>query len=237
MRIGNRMAPMHGLLEVDVSDVRRRLRAAEPPLSFTAYVVATTARAVAAHPEVHAYRDWRGRLVVHRHVDVTTMIEVQTPDGPFPLAHVVRNAARRSLDDLSAEVRTMQREPRRSGTGRALMRWALPIGRVPGLFRLMYVVMKRSIRVRQRVGTVSVSSVGMFGGGGGHGIGFPTLLSVGVLVGGLSHKPRVIGDGIEPREVLDLTITIDHNVVDGAPAARFGADLRRMLEEGTVLGD
>jgi len=36
--------------------------------------------------------------------------------------------------------------------------------------------------------------------------------------------------------VLDLTVTVDHRVVDGAPATRFGADLRRLLEEAAVLG-
>ena len=39
------------------------------------------------------------------------------------------------------------------------------------------------------------------------------------------------------RDVLDLTVTIDHNVVDGAPATRFGADLlrRRMEQPATEL--
>jgi pyruvate/2-oxoglutarate dehydrogenase complex dihydrolipoamide acyltransferase (E2) component len=33
-------------------------------------------------------------------------------------------------------------------------------------------------------------------------------------------------------ELLDLTVSIDHNVVDGAPATRFAADLRRILQRG-----
>ena len=43
-------------------------------------------------------------------------------------------------------------------------------------------------------------------------------------------RPRVVDGQVEARSVLDLTVTIDHNVVDGAPAARFGAELRRHLE-------
>jgi pyruvate/2-oxoglutarate dehydrogenase complex dihydrolipoamide acyltransferase (E2) component len=35
--------------------------------------------------------------------------------------------------------------------------------------------------------------------------------------------------------VLDLSVTIDHNVVDGGPAARFGAELRRIIENATIL--
>src|SRR5215813_7354547 len=75
MRAGRRSAPMHGLIDVDVTEPRQRCR--DAGLSFTAYVVACVARAAAAHPGVHAYRDWRGRLVVHRCVDVGTLIEIE----------------------------------------------------------------------------------------------------------------------------------------------------------------
>src|SRR5674536_315045 len=78
VRAGRRIVPMHGLLEVDVTEARGLLGAHEPPLSLTAFVIASVARAAAAHTEVHAYRDWRGRLVRHRHVDVQTLIEVPT---------------------------------------------------------------------------------------------------------------------------------------------------------------
>jgi pyruvate/2-oxoglutarate dehydrogenase complex dihydrolipoamide acyltransferase (E2) component len=37
------------------------------------------------------------------------------------------------------------------------------------------------------------------------------------------------------RDVLDLTVMIDHNVVDGAPATRFAAELRRIMESAEVL--
>ena len=35
--------------------------------------------------------------------------------------------------------------------------------------------------------------------------------------------------------MLDITVTIDHNIVDGAPATRFGADLRHLMETAAVL--
>src|SRR5690348_9781900 len=78
VRAGRRIRPMHGLVDVDVTEARRLLEGHEPRHSMTAFVIAATARAVAAHPEVHAYRDWRGRLVQHRHVDVQTLVEVRT---------------------------------------------------------------------------------------------------------------------------------------------------------------
>ena len=90
--------------------------------------------------------------------------------------------------------------------------------------------MRRSVRAHELAGTVQVTAVGMFAGGGGFALAPPTLASVLVVVGGPSRRPRVVGEQIAVRDVLDLTVTVDHNVVDGAPATRFGADLRHRME-------
>jgi pyruvate/2-oxoglutarate dehydrogenase complex dihydrolipoamide acyltransferase (E2) component len=235
VRAGRRIVPMHGLLAVDVTEARRLLAQHEPPLSLTAFVVASVARAAAAHPAVHAYRDWRGRLVQHRHVDVQTLIEVPTAQGPFGLVHVVRDADVRGVPEISSELRAVKADPGVTATGR-LVQAVVPVaGRVPGLFRAMYAVMGRSVRVHLQTGTVQVTAVGMFAGGGGFAIAPPTLASLLVVVGGLSRRPRVIDEEIMVRDVLDVTVTIDHNVVDGAPATRFGAELRSLLEGAAVL--
>jgi pyruvate/2-oxoglutarate dehydrogenase complex dihydrolipoamide acyltransferase (E2) component len=235
VRAGRRIFPMHGLVEVDVTVARRMLADHDPPLSTTAFVVAAVARAAAAHPEVHAYRDWRGRLVQHDYVDVQTLVEVQTSEGPFGLVHVVRDADVRGVADITAELRAAK-DPAATAAGRALTRFAPAAGRIPGVFPLMYAVMSRSVRAHVETGTVQVTAVGMFAGGGGFAIAPPTLASLVVVIGGLDRRPRAVGDEIVVRDVVDLTVTIDHNVVDGAPATRFGAELRRLMEEPTAVG-
>lgn len=230
VRAGRRIVPMHGLLDVDVTDARRLLARHDPPLSMTAFVVAAVARAVAAHPEVHAYRDWRGRLVQHRHVDVQTLVEVPTRQGPFGLVHVVRDADIRDVGAVSAELRAIKAEPFASSSGRLLERLAPLAGRVPGVFPALYAVMSRSVRAHELAGTVQVTAVGRFAGGGGFALAPPTLASTLIVVGGSGRRPRVVDGEIMARDVLDLTVTVDHNVVDGAPATRFGADLRRRME-------
>lgn len=234
VRAGRRIMPMHGLLDVDVTTARRLLAESDPPLSTTAFVIASLGRAAAAHPEVHAYRDWRGRLVEHRHVDVQTLVEVPTEHGPFGLVHVVRDADLRGVAEISAELRAVKAG---SAGGQLLDTVAPVLGLIPGLYRAMYAVMSRSRRVRLATGTVQVTAVGMFGGGGGFAIAPPTLASLVVVVGGLSRRPRAVDDRVEIRDVLDLTVTVDHNVVDGAPAARFGADLRELLQTAALLRD
>jgi pyruvate/2-oxoglutarate dehydrogenase complex dihydrolipoamide acyltransferase (E2) component len=235
VRAGRRIMPMHGLLDVDVTEARRLLAAGDPPLSTTAFVVASVARAAAAHPEVHAYRDWRGRLVTHRHVDVQTLVEVPTAQGPFGLVHVVRDADVRAVPEISAELRAVQADASTTSSGRALERLGPAAGFVPGLLPAMYWVIGRSVRARLRAGTVQVTAVGMFAAGSGFAIAPPTICSLVVVVGGLSRRPRADGERVVVRDVLDLTVTIDHEVVDGAPATRFGADLRRRMEDPAAV--
>ena len=230
MHAGRHAAPMHGLLDLDVTDARRHCRAQRPPLSFTAFVVACTARAAAAHPEVHAYRDWRGRLVLHHHVDVGTIVEIAGPDGSLPIAHLIRDADARGVADISAELRAVKSRPQVSRSGRLLRDLGPFAFRLPGAMRLFFWLLGRSIRMRRLAGTVSVTSVGMFGDGGGFGIGVPVPVTLALVVGGVSPRPRVHDDQVQIRDVLDLTVSIDHNLVDGAPAARFAADLRHLVE-------
>jgi pyruvate/2-oxoglutarate dehydrogenase complex dihydrolipoamide acyltransferase (E2) component len=235
MKAGRWATPMHGLLDLDVTEATGLLREREPPLSFTAFVVASVARAAAAHPEVHVYRNWRGQIVSHRHVDVATIVEVDTAQGPFPLAHVLRDAESRDVADLTAELHGVRSDDQpRTGTG--WLARAAAIGTwIPGVTPVLFSLIGRSVRIRQRIGTVGVTAVGMFAGGGGFGLTQLTLMSLQVVVGGISPRPRVVGGDIQICDVLDLTVTIDHNVVDGAPAARFGAELRQLIEQATVL--
>lgn len=232
LRAGRRSYPVHGILELDVTDAVARLDADPGTGSFTAFVVAATARAAHAHPLVHAYRDWRGRLVVHDRVDVATIVEVHDEGRTFPLAHVLRDADRRTVAELTRELHEVRDSRDRSGSGRMLGgRSAGVLARVPGFTWLVYRAIARSPRLRARTGTVNVTAVGMFGTGGGIGIPHPTVMTLSVLVGGRSLRPRVVEGAIVPRLVLDLTVTVDHALVDGGPAARFAAALSELIED------
>ena len=221
---------MHGLVSVDVTSALERLRSIDPPLSLTALVIAAVARTVAAHPEVHGYRTWSGRVVLPHFVDVATIVESATPKGPFPLAHLVMDADVRTVRQISDELRSVAADQSAGRSGRMLP-WADRIPVPTALIRVVYRAAGRSSRLRRITGTVTVSAVGMFGGGSGHGIGVPTTATLTVMVGGLSRRPVVTdGDLIEPRDVLDLTISANHVMVDGAPVARFTSALRKTLE-------
>ena len=52
-----------------------------------------------------------------------------------------------------------------------------------------------------------------------------------ITVGGIATKPRYVDGDLQPRELLDVTISVDHEVVDGAPAARFARRLAELIEQ------
>ena len=86
-------------------------------------------------------------------------------------------------------------------------------------------------------GTVGVTAVGMYGEGeGGWGI-VPLPYSLGLVVGSTAWKPAVVDGRIEPREILNLTVVLDHDVIDGAPATRFGRRLVELIESGYGLSE
>jgi pyruvate/2-oxoglutarate dehydrogenase complex dihydrolipoamide acyltransferase (E2) component len=47
----------------------------------------------------------------------------------------------------------------------------------------------------------------------------------------------VIADQIEVRECLSMTISLNHDIIDGAPAARFTKRFTDLIESGYGLSD
>ncbi|HEU0300921.1 MAG TPA: 2-oxo acid dehydrogenase subunit E2 [Longimicrobium sp.] len=234
LAVAHRKHLVHALVEVDATLPRRLLREHRArtgeSLSFTAFVIACLARAVDGDPSVQAYRLGRRRLVVFDDVDVSVLVERDAGGGPrVATPHVIRAANRRACLEIHRELRALQAAtfPREVRAG----------GRVPGFAgRWFWRVLGMRPRLRKRLaGTVSVTSVGMFGDGAGWGIpiGDYTLM---LTIGGIATRPAFAADGrIEPREYLSLTVSVDHDVVDGAPAARFIQRLKELLEGGDGL--
>jgi len=239
LEVGVRRHMVHALLELDVTRARRLLREREAAggerLSFTAFVVACLARAVEADRRLHACRDWRGRLVLFDDVDVVTLVESDV--GGVAIPHVLRAANRRTVGELHAEIRNVQARPassaQRSGALARLSAFT------PSFLRRLFLrVLRRAPAWQKRAaGTALVTSVGMFGAGAGWAVGIVPLHTLCLTVGSITWKPAVVDGRIEPRELLALTVSVDHDIVDGAPAARFASRLRELVEGAAVLGE
>jgi pyruvate dehydrogenase E2 component (dihydrolipoamide acetyltransferase) len=83
-------------------------------------------------------------------------------------------------------------------------------------------------------GTFTISNLGMFGVDEFSAIinpGESTILAVSSIV----PTPIVVGDGIGIRQLMKLTLTADHRLVDGELAARFLNALRRRLQDADAF--
>jgi pyruvate/2-oxoglutarate dehydrogenase complex dihydrolipoamide acyltransferase (E2) component len=240
----NRRHMIHALLEVDITGARQSIRVYRSktgePLSFTAFVVWCVARAVDADKRMHAYRKGRGQLVLFDDVDVTVLVERTVEGTRVPVPYIVRAANKKELPEIHREIRTAQGE---AAPQALAVRW-LPLWLLlPGfLRRVVWATLLGNPHRRKRViGTVAVTAVGMFGRGPAWGIPL-TVYTLCVTVGGIARKPGVVRDGanrrderIEVREYLSLTLSMDHDVIDGAPAARFATRLKELIQGGASL--
>lgn len=239
--LAQRKHMIHGLIEVDVTTARQAIRdhlaATGERLSFTAFLIACLGHAVGANTELQAYQDWRGRLIVFDDVDIVTIVEIVADGHSFPLAHIVRAANRRTVREIHDEIRAVQARPAASPS----LQHAHAVGafvRLPAWVRhLAYRAISKRPRVwKQLFGTLALTAVGMFGAGSGWGLAL-TAHTLGVTVGGISAKPAVVDGRLVTREYLSLTIDFDHDIVDGAPAARFVQHLKELIERGDGLID
>lgn len=235
-RIASHRHTVHGLIEVDVTEPRRILgeykaRTGEK-ISFTAFIIACLGKAVEENKGMHAYQDWRKRLILFDEVDVNTVVEIELDGHRATLPHLVRAANKRTLGDIHSEIRSVKAKPEKTSEFKALrFAWYLP-SVVRDVF--YWVVYHNPHLLKASFGTVGVTAMGMFGKGGGWAIPFG-VHTLDVALGGIAEKPGVVEGRIEIREYLDVTLSFDHDVVDGAPAARFASRLKELIESGYGL--
>jgi pyruvate/2-oxoglutarate dehydrogenase complex dihydrolipoamide acyltransferase (E2) component len=235
------------LLEVDVTEARELIRSQKAKtgeaISFTGWIVKCLAQAISEHKYMHAIHHGK-RLIIFDDVDVTIVVERAVGPGgkTLPMPYILRKANEKTLLEIHNEIRAAQksqvaegevqinspRAARLTKIGSALPRFLRDLFFWGPLFR-------DAFRIKQMMGTVSVTAVGMSGPGGmgwGIPIGIHPLL---IAVGGIARKPGIFNDQIALREYLGMTVMFDHDVTDGAPAARFIGRLLELMGSGFGL--
>lgn len=228
---------VHGLVEVDISRTRNRLRQlrrdGEAVPSLTSYIVYCCAKAVSDVPMLHAYRNLRNRLVLFDDVDVSIPIERKVGSSMEVVPSIVRAANRKTVYEIDDDITTHRQQALTLSELVGSLRYYLLI---PAWIRRLGFTMFRRMPavVKRRFGTVMVTSVGMFGQGAGWGIPICTH-TLNVAIGGVVKRVVLDHGSVVEREFLCMTVSFDHDIVDGAPAARFIHRLKRMIEHSDGL--
>ena len=83
--------------------------------------------------------------------------------------------------------------------------------------------------------TFTVTSLGKLGGLMATPIiNYPASAILGVHA--IRTLPRYVGDQVAPRRILNLSVSLDHRIVDGADGGRFIHDVRAILEQADFPG-
>jgi pyruvate/2-oxoglutarate dehydrogenase complex dihydrolipoamide acyltransferase (E2) component len=238
--VGREQNNIHAMVEIDISEPRRRIREYRQQtgesLSLTAYIVTCLARAVTEYPQLNSFRRWN-KLVILDDVTISVLVEREIQGEIMPENLGIRAAQTKTHRQIHQEIRSAQEHADDGLGGLSGTTW---VRFIPSfLFRLFIRLASRSIRMMQRYGAVGVTAVGMFGAKNQASWLLPLVggATIGVAVGGIVERPYVNHGQLESREHLCLTVTFNHDIVDGAPAARFLKRFSELLTSGDLLCD
>jgi hypothetical protein len=176
--------------------------------------VVCLARAVAEHPHLNSLHKGH-KLFLLDDVAVGTRVERNVEGERIAEPCSIRAADKKTYRQVHDEIRAAQRKSDESPGAISGLTW---VRYIPTFLLHTFIrAESRNVRMAKRYGVVGVTNVGMFGDGPAWGV--PLILStVAVTVGGVASRPVMIEGGLEAREHLCLTISFDHDIIDGAPA-------------------
>jgi pyruvate/2-oxoglutarate dehydrogenase complex dihydrolipoamide acyltransferase (E2) component len=239
LRQAKRMNTMHALLEIDVTDSRRLVKEYRgktgKPLAFTTFLTFCLAMAVNENKIVQAYRSG-SKLIIYDDVDIAVMIEREFEGDKSPInPKVIKAANTKTIDKIQSEITTARAEDMDNRRNQRMMNL---YSHTPGIFRsLLWKMWLTSPYWRNRLtGTIGISSLGMFGAGAGWAIPVSNY-TLSITTGGITEKTVLNQGTLGTRQILNITASFNHDVIDGAPAARFIQRFKEMIESGYGLRD
>ena len=230
------------LLEVDVTESRkniRKYRKEKNRASFTAWLLKAIGNAISETPEVAGFLKGKRKSVVFADVNISVLVEKQIGGQKVPFPLVIKEVNKSSLESITnqlEEAKNAQIDGKDIVLQKKPGRLERMYYHLPGYLRrwTWKMFLRRPEWVFHKMGNVAVTSIGMMGKINGWFIPF----SVHPLCFGISSvvkKPVVVNDKIEIREMMNITVLLDHDVIDGAPMARFINKMVRNIENGILL--
>jgi len=235
---GKRKHIAHVMLEADIGGIKERLaerrQRGEAPVSMTSYIAKSFASAIETDKRMQAYRLGQSRLVVFDDVDFAFMIEREWKGEPIPVFYIVRAAQRKSASDIHRELQAARETP--LGTDGPMNALEMQFFLLPRFLRkaVWFVIRRNPYWFKDVAGTAAVTSMGMYTAGAAVGIPI-TPMTLTLTIGTIEKKPALHDGQVVERDVVHLVLSVDHDIVDGAPLMRFAERLKQLLRDGTAL--
>jgi len=237
---GWRKHNIHEIIEIDVTNGKNQIKKYKEKtgehLSFTGWIIKCAAQSLFEHKEINAYRKGR-KIYYFDDVDVPIPIERTINGEELPMAYIIRKVTEKTLNEVSSEIKTvLSQKPdgkkQLLGDNFSLLeRFAFS---APMFIKklLVLIIRGRPLLKKKYMGTLGVTAVGMKGSVPGWMIPMGGTTTILMVIGGIKKKPVVVVDDIKIRDILHITITVDHDIIDGGPLARFTDRFIELINQG-----
>lgn len=240
--IGLQKHHIAAMIEIDVSETRERIKQHKKKgnkISFTAWLVKVISNTIKDYENVAAYLQGKRKVIIFNKVNVSIAVEKDLNGQKVPIPLIIEKANERSIESITKQLneainqKLTDRDIVLHSKSSRLERFYYTL---PGFIRRSFwkYLLKHPRFAYSKMGNVAITSVGMIGRVNGWFIPI-SVHPICFGIGKISKKPVVINDKIEIREILKITVLIDHDVVDGGLMARFISNLSDNIEKGKEL--
>jgi hypothetical protein len=234
---GRRKHIVHVVLDADIGGVREQLaelRQAGEAASLTSYIAKSLACAIAEDKRVQAYRLGRKRLIAFDDIDLAFMIEREWEGEAIPVFYVLRTAQHKTVHEIHRELRAARERP--LGAEGPMSALEMQFFLLPAFVRkaLWFFVRRNPYWFKDLAGTVGVTSIGMFTSGAAVVVPI-TPMTLTLTIGAIEKKLALRDGRPVERDVVHLNLSVDHDIIDGAPLMRFAERFKQILTDRTAL--
>jgi pyruvate/2-oxoglutarate dehydrogenase complex dihydrolipoamide acyltransferase (E2) component len=240
--VGKKKHHVAGLIALDVTESREKIKQYKRQygkISFTAWLIKVIGVSIGEHEFVAAYRKGKRKLLIFDDINVSLVVEKNLNGQRIPIPLLIKKVNEKSIEAITRQIADA-RESEFTDEDIVLHGRATRMERMyyslPGFIRRIFwrYLLRHPKLAFKKMGNVAVTSVGMMGSAQGWFIP-ASVHPVCFGIGSITKQPRVVDDRIEIREMLHMTILLDHDVIDGAPMARFISDFSENIEKGVGL--
>jgi pyruvate/2-oxoglutarate dehydrogenase complex dihydrolipoamide acyltransferase (E2) component len=240
--IGKGKHHIAAMIEVDVTESRSKVKLYKKDkgnISFTAWLVKVIGHTISENSIVAAYLKSSGKAILFNDINISFLVEKDINGYKVPIPLLISKANELSIENIT-DLLNDSKSGQLSENDIVLQKKSALTERMyysfPGFIRrfVWRYMLKHPGIVFNKMGNVAVTSLTMMGKINGWFIPI-SIHPVCIGLGAVIKKPVVINDSIVIREIMNMTILIDHDVVDGAPMARFVKSLTVNIEKGLFL--
>jgi pyruvate/2-oxoglutarate dehydrogenase complex dihydrolipoamide acyltransferase (E2) component len=225
------------LLEFDVTDTRNKLRELKrngAKVSFNAFLIKAISKAIEQHPEAAAYLCNKKKMIVFKDINITFIVEKTIDGKKVPMPLVIEKTNGKNTEEITQEIedaKDHELSEKEIILNKKSQSYEKLYYRLPRFLRMVFwrFMLGHPKTSYDKMGNVIVTSLGAIGKIKGWFV-HKSIHPLSFGIGSVIKKPVVIKDEIKIRDILNMTILIDHDAIDGAPMVRFLSKLTNLIE-------